>query len=160
MSGKNIANAYQSSIRYLAPRARSVHEIRQYLTKKGFGDEDIKNTIAKLEKEKLLNDREFAVMFVEQRERFKPKSKFALAFELKQKGITDDTIETCIMDIDEYSSAWSALQPKLKMWQSYDYEKFKKKVMNYLKNRGFSYEVSLSTFNKVQKFDNHTIDQD
>ncbi|MBF0413619.1 MAG: regulatory protein RecX [Desulfamplus sp.] len=141
--------SYQSAIRYLAPRARSVHEIRQYLAKKGFDEEVIETTIEKLEQDNLLNDYEFASMFVEQRERFKPKSKFALAFELKKKGVEADIIESCVMDIDENESAFSAVQPKIKLWQSYDDERLKKKVMNYLRNRGFSYEVCISTFKRL-----------
>ncbi|MBF0258820.1 MAG: RecX family transcriptional regulator [Desulfamplus sp.] len=117
--------------------------------KKGFGDEDIQNTLSRLKSENLINDRVFASMFVEQREKFKPKSKFALAFELRQKGIETEIIEASIINIDEYASALSALEPKLKLWQGYDDEKLKKKIISYLKNRGFSYEVSLSTFNHV-----------
>ncbi|MBF0468758.1 MAG: regulatory protein RecX [Desulfamplus sp.] len=151
MNTKNLTKVYNASIRYLVPRARSKYEIRQYLAKKGFDEDDIHNTIARLENENLVNDREFASMFVEQRERFKPKSKFALAFELRQKGIEAEIIESSIMDIDEYSSALSAVQSRLNLWQGHDNEKLKKKVMSYLKNRGFSYEVSLSTFNEICK---------
>lgn len=149
MSTKEISKAYQSCIRYLASRARSVHEIRLYLEKKGFDEQVIQNTIAKLENDNLLNDPEFASMFVEQRERFRPKSKFALAFELRKKGIDAEIIDSCVMDIDEHASALSAVQHKLKLWHGYDDERLKKKIMNYLRNRGFSYEVCISTFNKL-----------
>jgi len=130
-----------------------VHEIVQHLIKKGFSEEDIQNTVAKLEQENLLNDIDFASMFVEQRGRFKPRSKLALSFELRQKGIEKETIEACIMDIDDYASAWSAVQPKLKLWQGYYGDELKKKVMNYLKNRGFSYDVCISTFKQVCKIE-------
>ncbi|MGD9731728.1 MAG: regulatory protein RecX [Desulfamplus sp.] len=149
MNGKEWLRAYQAAIRYLTLRARSVDEMRKYLDKKGFDEQIIDAAIAKLEQDKLLNDHEFASMFVDQRERFKPKSKFALAFELKKKGVEADIIESCLIDIDEYQSALSAIESKIKLWQGYDREKFKKKVMNYLRNRGFSYEVCISTFNKV-----------
>lgn len=149
MNEKEWLRAYQAAIRYLALRARSVDEMRKYLDKKGFDEQIIDAAIAKLEQDNLLNDHEFASMFVDQRERFKPKSKFALAFELKKKGVEADIIESCLIDIDEYQSALSAIEPKIKLWQGYDGEKFKKKVMNYLRNRGFSYEVCISTFNKV-----------
>lgn len=149
MAIKNILTAYQASIRYLALRARSVYEIRNYLIKKGFDEKEILHTIERLEEENLLNDRAFASTFVEQRERFKPKSKFALSFELRQKGIEKETIEACTMDIDDYDSACAAIEPKLKLWKYYDDEKLKKKVVNYLRNRGFSYEVCISTLNHI-----------
>lgn len=149
MNGTDIAKAYTVSIRFLAPRARSIHEIKQHLLKKGFNDTVILETITKLEQEKLLNDREFAAMFVEQRERFNPKSRFALSFELKKKGIDKAVIEESLMEIDEFTSAWNAVMPKLQIWQGYDDDKFMKKVMNHLKNRGFSYQVSRTTFEKA-----------
>ncbi len=145
----DISKAYNISIRFLAPRARSVHEIKQHLIKKGFDDTIVFETVTKLKQEKLLNDREFAAMFVEQRECFNPKSRFALSFELKKKGIDEAVIEEALMEIDEFTSAWNAVLSKLKVWQGYDNDKFKKKVMNYLKNRGFGYEVSRTTFEKA-----------
>ena len=149
MNDKDRLKVYQSAIRYLVPRARSVHETRVHLIKKGFDEELVKSTITTLEHENFLNDHEFASIFVEQRERFKPKSKFALAFELKKKGIDADIINSSLIDIDEYEQALFAVQLKMKLWLDYDKEKLKKKVMNYLRNRGFSYEVCISTFNRL-----------
>ncbi|MBF0112970.1 MAG: regulatory protein RecX [Desulfamplus sp.] len=146
---KGIFSPYELSIRYLALRARSVKEMRLYLAKKGFDEEVIQQTLSKLKDENLLSDQQFASMFVEQRERFKPKSKFALAFELKQKGVDPATIDSSLSEVDEYSSALSAVEPKLRLWQNYEPELLKKKVMNFLRNRGFSYEVCVATFNKI-----------
>ncbi|SLM28249.1 Regulatory protein recX [Desulfamplus magnetovallimortis] len=146
---KEIAKAYNICIRLLAPRARSIYEVKEHLRKKQFDETLILDIIEKLEHEKLLNDREFAAMFVEQRERFNPKSKFALSYELKKKGIDECLIEECLMEIDEFASAWNAISSRVPLWQGYEDDKFKKKVMNYLKNRGFGYEVSISTLEKA-----------
>ncbi|MBF0201289.1 MAG: RecX family transcriptional regulator [Desulfamplus sp.] len=120
-----------------------------YLLKKGIDQNTALNTIKRLEDEKLLDDRAFAAQFVEQRERFNPKSKFALKYELKKKGIDTYTIDERLMDIDEFVSAWNGIEPKIRMWQGYDDDKFRKKVMNFLKNRGFGYEVSAITLERA-----------
>ena len=144
-----ISRAYPLAIRFLAPRARSIREMQDYLKKKGFHGAVIDGMIQRLEGEKLLNDLEFAALFIEQRERFNPKSHYALAFELKKKGIDETIIQKSLEGIDEFESAWRAVQPKLRLWNSYDGEKFKKKIMNYLRNRGFSYSVCITTFEKA-----------
>ena len=147
-SGIKSAKAYNNCIKFLAPRARSIKETRDYLKKKKFTSITIDKTINRLLKEHLLDDKIFACLFVESRGRFRPRSKFALSFELKQKGLDDDVIEYAVKDIDDLNSAWSAVKPRLCMWQNFNSEKFKKKIFNYLKNRGFSYEISLEIFKK------------
>ena len=67
------SKAYNQAIRFLATRARSIMETENNLKKKGFNPELIDQTISRLKQEKLLDDREFADLFVESRERFCPK---------------------------------------------------------------------------------------
>ncbi len=147
-----LSKAYNNCLRFLSPRARSVKEIIDYLKKKKVTSATIDKTIQRLLKEHLLDDKIFADMFVENRERFRPRSKFALSFELKQKGIEQDIIDDAVKDIDELKSAWSAVKPKLSLWQNFDSTKFRKKIFNYLKNRGFSYDISDVTCEKCFKY--------
>ena len=101
-----LSKAYNNCLRFLSPRARSVKETIDYLEKKKFTSSTIDKTIQKLLKEHLLDDKIFAGMFVENREKFRPRSKFALSFELKQKGIDEDIIDEAVKDIDELKSSW------------------------------------------------------
>ncbi len=147
-----LSKAYNNCLRFLSPRARSVKEIIDYLKKKKFSSATIDKTIQRLLREHLLDDKIFADMFVENREKFRPRSKFALSFELKQKGIDEHIIDEAVKDIDELKSAWSAVKPKLCLWQNFDSTKFKKKIFGYLKNRGFSYDISAVTCEKCSKY--------
>ncbi len=147
-----LSKAYNNCLRFLGPRARSVKEITDYLKKKKFTSAIIDKTVQRLLKEHLLDDKIFADMFVENREKFRPRSKFALSFELKQKGIDEHIIDEAVKDIDELKSAWSAVKPKLSLWQNFDSTKFRKKIFNYLKNRGFSYDISDVTCEKCFKY--------
>ncbi len=139
-----LNKAYNNCIRFLVPRPRSIRETKNYLRKKNFPDSIIEKTINKLIKEDLLNDKTFACMFVENREKFRPRSKFALICELKAKGIDENIIDNAIKNIDEMKSAIAAIEPKLRIWQNYSNKDLSKKIFNFLKNRGFSYEISSS----------------
>jgi regulatory protein len=117
--------------------------------KKEISPQVIDETLRKLMEENLLDDVAFTRMFVESRERHKPKSRFALTYELRNKGIQGAIIEKALEALDEDASAWNAVQPRLRTWQRLAPDKFKKKMFNYLQYRGFGYEISLSTWNKA-----------
>ena len=142
----DCSKAYNQAIRFLATRARSIMETEANLKKKGFDPQVIDQTVSTLKQERLLDDRDFAAQFVESREQFRPKSRFALKYELRKKGISDTIIQEALEAVDDFEAARRAVKSKLGQWQNLDRETFKKKVMNHLRNRGFGYEVSISTY--------------
>lgn len=150
-SNKSLIRAYNASMRFLAARTRSIKEVSDNLYKKKFSNDIISEIILTLKEEDLIDDKTFALEFVSTREKIRPKSKFALQYELKKKGICDSIIENAIKEIDENKSALAAVEPKLLTWLKLDKEKMKSKMMNFLKNRGFNWEVSSATYTKVIK---------
>ena len=70
--------AYHSAIRFLGFRARSKIELEGYLTRKGYTSETVTKTVDRLIHEKYLDDRAFARLWIENRERFRPRSAYAL----------------------------------------------------------------------------------
>ncbi|MCP3900461.1 MAG: hypothetical protein GY707_12185, partial [Desulfobacteraceae bacterium] len=50
-----------------------------------------------------------------------------------------------------YQSALTAINPKLATWLKLDKKKLKAKIMNFLKNRGFNWEISFAIWEKVSK---------
>jgi len=137
---------YRTAMNYLAYRARSQTEIERHLKRKGFTSELINQTIERLRSQKYLNDQEFARAWLKSRTRRKPASKSALQFELKQKGIDEKIIKDLLMDIDSNELARTCVETKLRLWGDLDREDFKKKTINYLKRRGFNYEVCLNAY--------------
>ncbi len=140
------ADAYRRSLKFLGPRARSTREVFENLRRKGFDEKTVTETIEILKNENLLDDRAFAAAFVENRETFRPRSRFALQQELYRKGIDNAIVQSVFMDVDEYRSAFNALILKMKAWQNCTSEEFRKKAMNFLKSRGFNREVSVSAY--------------
>ena len=150
-----IAKAYNSSMNFLAARTRSIKEIRDNLYKKKFNDDIISETVLLLEEQGFIDDKKFAAEFISTREKIRPKSKFALKYELYKKGVSDSIIENAICNIDEYKSALAAIDPKLSTWLKLDMQQIKTKMMNFLKNRGFNWEVSCATYETfLKKFEN------
>ena len=86
-----------------------------------------------------VDDLAFAQFWIENRERFRPRSARALRYELRQKGVDNDVIDEVLSEIDEELSAWAAIEPKLSSWSRYDEETFMKKSMGFLGRRGFGY---------------------
>ena len=138
--------AYRTAINYLGYRARSQTETEHHLNRKGFSADIIDQTISRLRRQKYINDLEFARAWLKGRRRRKPASKSALRFELKQKGIDDKIIKDVLVDVDNSELARTCVEKKLRLWGDLGREDFKKKILNYLKRRGFNYEVSLDAY--------------
>jgi regulatory protein len=141
--------AYQHAIRYLGFRARSRQELEQYLAEKGYSTQVTAATIQRLLDQNYLDDEAFARWWLENRERFRPRSQRALRYELRQKGIANEVIETVLTDLDEEELAWAAVSPKLAQWQNFEAEKLKQKIFSFLSRRGFTYEVAHQIFERA-----------
>ncbi len=95
-----IQNPFDRALKYLSLRSRSVKEVSDYLLKKGYSLEDANNAIQKLLELKFLNDDNFARSFTEQKQK-KGKSRMAIEFELKLKGINKEISQ----DVLNYSKS-------------------------------------------------------
>jgi len=150
---KSIERPLMLAMKYLSYRPRSVYEIEQYIKKKGFDKDIVRETIEVLIERDYLNDKNFTKLYVENMARNRPKSKFAIEFALKKKGIDLLIIEPVLEHYDDQSLAIKAVKSKIVRWQSFDKKKFKKKVMNFLVYRGFNYEVCISTLNHFKNIE-------
>ncbi len=133
--------AYLQAVRFLGFRSRSQQEMVGYLQEKGYAPEIVTDTINRLLKEHHLDDETFARFWLENRERFRPRGQQALRYELRQKGIANEVIETVLAGVDEDNLAWAAVERKLSQWQGLSEEDFRKKVLGFLSRRGFTYET-------------------
>ncbi len=88
--------AYQRALRLIDHRPRSEKEIRQKLAEKDFSSEQIDQVVEKLIQAKLIQDGDFARLWVENRNEFHPRSRRLVRFELLQKGIAEEHIEEAL----------------------------------------------------------------
>lgn len=137
-----IEVAYQKALNFLSYRSRSEAEVRTHLAKDEITPELIDLIVERLKRSGLLDDQLFAENWVDNRTAFRPRSRRALSYELKQKGIPEETIHAAIQDLDEEQMAYLAAKKKAPRFYSLDWSEFKQKMYAYLARRGFSYEVA------------------
>ncbi len=141
--------AYSRVLRFLAFRSRSRKEVIDYLKNKGIDGRQTEMIMERLEKNGYINDAEFARMWVENRQRFKPKGRYALKWELSEKGIDEKLIDESLMDVDEKDAAWAAVLPRLNRWKDLEEKTLKLKVARFLGRRGFGYEICRHVFERI-----------
>jgi len=147
------AKALARALYYLGYRARSENEVRTKLREKEFPDGVIDRVLEKLRANNLLNDADFAQNWVENRARIRPRGARLLQQELRQKGISQQTIAAALPDEDaELTNAISALQKMLqskeRAWANLEERQKHQKAMQYLMRRGFNYAVCKEAWDK------------
>ncbi len=140
-SGDAQERAYQQALLFLSYRARSTSEIRQNLRKHEVPAEVIEQIIERLKSEHLADDDQFAKAWVENRSTFRPRSRRALALELRQKGVPDEAVNSALTGIDEEALAYEAARKRLRRLESLEWNDFRTKLSEFLARRGFSYAV-------------------
>lgn len=150
--------AMQKALLFLGYRARSSNEVRKNLEKHEIEPSVIEDTLARLERSGLLNDQDFARAWVENRSTFRPRGRRALKIELRQKGLSEETIEQSLDEaISEDELALQAARKYVRKLAGLDWQDFRNKLGGFLMRRGFSYEVIPSVTQQVW---NETRDSD
>ena len=141
---------FERALKYLSVRARSTKEIFDYLKKKEYLEEDINDAIKRLVQLKFLNDDSFARGFTENRQR-KGKSKKAIEFELKLKGITKEITEDVLeYSQSDYKIALEYITKRIKQFERYEPEERQKKIISRLRSRGFDWDIISKILKKLQ----------
>ncbi len=140
-AGDSQERAYQQALLFLSYRARSTSEIRQNLRKHDLPAEVIEQTIERLKAERLADDDQFAKAWVENRSTFRPRSRRALALELRQKGVPDEAVQSALTEVDEEALAYEAARKRVRRLESLEWNDFRTKLSEFLARRGFSYSV-------------------
>jgi regulatory protein len=136
-----IEVAHDRALNFLSYRPRSSEEVRRNLHQKEFAEQTIETVIERLTGAGLLDDAAFARYWVDNRERFEPRSRRALRYELRQKGVPDAAIQAALEDLDEEDAAYRAASARLRRYARADEETFRKGLGNFLARRGFGYGI-------------------
>ena len=136
-----ISKAVERAVRFLSYRPRSIAEVRRNLSEKQIPETVIDAVVDRLSNLGYLDDRAFAVYWVENRNTFKPLSQRALRYELRQKGVSRAEIDAAIADIDEDETAHRAAQTQIRRLRGKTRVEFRSKISGFLQRRGFGYGV-------------------
>lgn len=135
---------YGRALDQLSRRPRSRRELERYLAGKDGSPDEIEAVLARLEKAGYMDDLAFASFWVENRERFRPKGKRAIRYELRQKGVNETIIDQALeeLDVDEVESAYRAAQKRLRRLEVIeDRWEFRRRLGDYLGRRGFGWDT-------------------
>lgn len=141
------ARAKQKALSYLNYRPRSKEELRKKLGEKGFSERTVDRVIADFLRVGLLDDRQFALAYVQSRMIHKPMGKRLLQRELVSKGIDEEIVGIAI---DEAYSERSEIDVARELVRKRKdrsvvkdeaIQKKKKQLSDFLFRRGFDWNV-------------------
>jgi len=138
-----------AAYRYLSYRPRSESEVRERLQRRGFDGDCTEAAMAKLREQGLVDDMAFARFWKENRESFSPRSQRLTRLELRRKGVGSDVIDRVVDAVDDGDSAYRAALDRVRRLPLSDYQSFRRRLGEYLKRRGFGYEVINHTVERV-----------
>lgn len=138
------SQAWNAALRLLEVRPRSEQELRTRLQRKQFLPEQIDTAIKRLRDLELLDDAQFAQLWVTNRQNLNPRGAQALRQELRAKGIdrqvVDEVIETNVdADSEREACADVARRAAHKYTRETDRATYQRKFGGFLQRRGFSF---------------------
>jgi regulatory protein len=139
-----------AAVRFLAPRPRSRAEVcrrllRPHPKRPAPAPDAVERILDRLQEMELIDDRQFADFWVENRERFSPRSARALGQELRQRGVASETVEEVSDPDRDEVRALAAGRQRLRNVAGLDYEAFRARLGGFLLRRGFGYGVVRTT---------------
>jgi regulatory protein len=137
----DVERAHERALNFLSYRPRSEAEVRRNLRKKDVTDEVIEAVVERLTRAGMLDDREFARYWVENRLQFNPRGARALGHELREKGIPVSIIDETLAGFDEEPTARKAAEAGARRLAHLEPTAFRRRLGAYLARRGFSYAV-------------------
>ncbi|MBW7888772.1 MAG: RecX family transcriptional regulator [Bacteroidetes bacterium] len=143
------------ALKFRSVRMRSTYEVIEYLKKKGFDEIMIERAVDFLQRNHLLDDKEFAHSFCRDRLTLKPIGIRSMKLELQKRGIEnaliDKVIQTYYTREKEQALAEQEAEKKLKRLRSLPPLTQKKRLFDHLVRKGYQNSLCLSIVNSMVK---------
>lgn len=143
-----VNQAKERALKLLDYRKRSRLEIEQKLKKADYEQGVIDEVIQNLEELGFIDDLDFSQSWVNSRKSGKGMGKNRIKWELKQKGIDKEVLDSALLSLnseDEYETALKSAENRWRKDKDPDIRAKKRRLISYLSRQGFSWE----TANKV-----------
>jgi regulatory protein len=146
---EELFSARQTALRYLSTRPRTEREIRDKLREKEFGDDEIISTINDLKSSGLINDAEFARMYVRDKTTHRPTGRVLLMRKLLLLGVSKEIADEAISEMqksrNQEDAALQAAQQYLskshRTSRHGDPRKERQRLAAFLTRRGYTWDV-------------------
>lgn len=146
------SSALDHAFRLLAGRDHGRAELEAKLKKRGFDPESITKALEKLDELGLTDDRAFAQSCIKSMARRRPEGKLKTRARLRQKGLPDNVIDEAMTGFKQSELCRAAAEKKLRTLSGPPDQK-KKKLITFLKNRGFDWETTRETVELLLRSD-------
>lgn len=147
-----VERSYSLAIQYLSYRMRTKQEIRTYLLERDYSPYVIDQTIERLKQEQLIDDFNFATMFVRDRIRRSNKGPLMIKKELETKGIANTYINKALQQYSkekQFEKAFQHVEKALEKRSNHSFKNRKIQIKQQLQRRGYSSELIYDVFNQI-----------
>jgi regulatory protein len=140
------SRAWNAALRLLEARPRTEREIRDRLRRKEFLPQQIDTVVSRLRELHLLDDSQFARLWISNRQNVSPRGATALRQELRAKGVDRQIADEIIAEQTDAESERAACESVARKAvrryaDSPDRATFQRKLGGYLLRRGFRFET-------------------
>lgn len=135
-----LSVARNIALRQLSMAPKSRRQLEEAMAKRSVDPDTCKTVLDRLTEVGLIDDLAYAGMFVRSRCITKKVSRSVLKMELRKKGITDEFIETALLEInddDEYRMATELVQKKLRAMRNLERDVMQRRLFGLLARKGY-----------------------
>ena len=142
-SAEGLAEMKNVALRFLTHRPRTIHEVRQKLLTKKFAEKEIERVLKNLRESGLLDDRQFAGMYIRDQLASQPMGKLLLRQKLRRLGVekqlADEVLGETFQSISSEETVRRSVEKFLKMRAGTikDPIVFRRRLAGFLARRGF-----------------------
>jgi regulatory protein len=148
MDDKKRDAAINQALRLLSDRAHSRSELESKLKSRGHAPEAISRAMERLEQLKLIDDRAFAGNCMESLAKRRPEGRIKTLARLKQKGLSEEIVEEMMKGYDPEKLCAAAAEKKMRTLSGTPEVK-RKKLLTFLRNRGFDWQAINQALTKL-----------
>jgi regulatory protein len=148
---------FRRCVALIARRPRSRAELERYLRTRKTADGEAQEVLGRLAERGLVDDRDFARQWVDNRQSFRPRSRRALRMELRKLGVADPDAREALDGVRESDAALAAARKKAaRLMESVRGDPqprrmFENKLTAFLASRGFDFDLARETSRSVWK---------
>jgi len=152
----NYMKCKSAALRIIERTHKTEKEIRERLLKREYDIETINRTISFLKEYNLLNDENYAKMYIKDKSKSQGKKK--IKYDLLRKGLDDNLIEKEIAKIDsdeEEDIAYNLANKKYNILRKRENDNYKlsQKLYRFILSKGYSYDIASKVIKKLLKQD-------
>lgn len=148
-SNSEINKTYDRALYYLQYGPRTKQQMRKYLLQKGYNEVYIDKVIKKLVSNNYINDKQYTINFIEEKQIHGLKSNSYIKAQLIKKGIDKSIIDNCLKALNESNQCDIIKELATKKYSQGIRYKDKQKMTQYLLRQGFNYSDISKTLDEL-----------